>query len=98
MNAQLRKFISGDGVPYHNRRNQLESIENPEVVLGSALFRVARRGLAGGSGPASRNSIEVIRVGQFRGEAVEDMRGESTPRQQHNRASGSAPIEDLQLD
>jgi trypsin-like peptidase len=44
---------------------------------------------------SSRDSVNMVGVGQFFGESVENMRSHSESRQQYDRAPRSTPVEDL---
>jgi hypothetical protein len=55
------------------RRNQPEGIENAQVILDSALLRVTRCWTTGGTVTSSRDSVNMVGVGQFVGETVENM-------------------------
>lgn len=80
----------------YNRRNESEGIKDSQVILGSTLFRVTRRGPTGSSVTAPRDSVNVIRIGQFLGEPIENMCSHPESCQQDEWTPFPAPVEYLQ--
>src|SRR5262249_8452737 len=75
---------------------ELQRVEHRQHIVTQPVGVISGSWNAGGAEATPGNAVHVIDSGQLQGEVVEDMGGAAEPCQEHNRPSGSTPIEYFQ--
>lgn len=98
MGTERTQLLASERMANQHRLFDFELIHHCQHIVRESLRREAARRVGGSSEAASRNSVDVVTTGKFRGEVIPNVGRIAETGEEYKRPSLTTPVEHFQLD